>query len=122
VAQDEPREADNAGERVPIPEAERRERLTQLVLCRTKLSASEALLLREVFPAILVSHHDQVWNWVRRRALLDHEAEDLLQEAFFALHNHLLEHPGSRRSRSLRPPRADRRQPTPVSSAPMMPV
>ncbi|XYH94953.1 RNA polymerase sigma factor [Sorangium sp. So ce1128] len=43
-------------------------------------------------PPILASHHDQVWNWLRRRGLLDHEAEDLLQEAFFALHNHILEH------------------------------
>jgi hypothetical protein len=43
VAQDDPRAADNAGYRVPIPEAERRESLTQLVLCRSKLSAREAL-------------------------------------------------------------------------------
>jgi hypothetical protein len=62
VAQDEPRVADNAGKRAQIPEAERRERLTELVLCRTKLSASEALLLQEVFPKIFASHHDQVWN------------------------------------------------------------
>jgi hypothetical protein len=55
-----PPEADNAGKRARIPEAERREPLTQIVLCRTKLSASEALLLREVFPEILASHHDQV--------------------------------------------------------------
>src|SRR5262245_64065362 len=43
VEQDTPREADYAGKRVQIEEAERRERLTQLVLCRTKLSAREAL-------------------------------------------------------------------------------
>jgi DNA-directed RNA polymerase specialized sigma24 family protein len=92
VAQDERRAADNDGKRAQIPEAERRERLTLLVLYRTKLSASEALLLREVFPEILASHHDQVWDWLRKRGLSGHEAEDLLLEAFFALHNHILEH------------------------------
>jgi hypothetical protein len=51
-----------------------------------------ALLLREVFPEILASHYDQVWNQLRRRGLSGPEAEDLLQETFFALHNHILEH------------------------------
>jgi RNA polymerase sigma-70 factor, ECF subfamily len=92
MAHDERREADNAGKRTRSPEADRREKLTQLVLCRRKLSASEAVLLREVFPAIIAAHSDEVWNWLRRRGLLRHEAEDLLQEAFFALHSHILEH------------------------------
>ena len=84
--------ADNAGKHTRIPEAERQQRLTQLVLCRTKLSASEALVLREVFPEIMAAQHDEVWGWLRRRGLLSHEAEDLLQEAFLALHSHILEH------------------------------
>jgi RNA polymerase sigma-70 factor (ECF subfamily) len=84
--------ANNAGKRARIPEAERRDRLTQLVLCRSKLSASEALLLREVFPEIAASHRDQVWSWLRRRDVLGPEAEDLMQETFLALYNHILEH------------------------------
>ena len=58
VAQDDPRAADNAGQRVPLPETAHRESLAQLVLCRSKIEAREALLLREVFPEILASHHD----------------------------------------------------------------
>jgi len=57
-------------------EAERRERLTQLVLRRSKLSPDEAALLREVFPEIVAAHHDQVWNLLRKRGLDSHEAED----------------------------------------------
>jgi RNA polymerase sigma-70 factor, ECF subfamily len=92
VAQDDPRAADNTGQRAPLPETARRESLTQLVLCRSKLSAREALLLREVFPSILASHYDQVCNQLRRRGLLDYEAEDLLQEVFFTLHTQIVEH------------------------------
>jgi RNA polymerase sigma factor (sigma-70 family) len=92
VAQDERREVDDAGKRAPSPEAARQERLAQLVLCRTKLSASEALLLNEVFPTIVASHYDRVWNWLRKRGLPSHEAEDLLQEAFLDLHGYILEH------------------------------
>jgi DNA-directed RNA polymerase specialized sigma24 family protein len=92
VAQDERREVDDAGKRAPSPEAARQERLAQLVLCRTKLSASEALLLNEVFPTIVTSHYDRVWNWLRKRGLPSHEAEDLLQEAFLDLHGYILEH------------------------------
>ena len=57
MTQDEPRTFDKAGKRVCNPKVERQEKLTQLVLCRTKLSASEALLLREVFPEILAAHY-----------------------------------------------------------------
>jgi DNA-directed RNA polymerase specialized sigma24 family protein len=92
VAQDESRSADDAGTRVRSPEVERRERLAQLVLRRTKLSASEAVLLREVFPEILGAHHDQVWNRLRRRGLEGDEAEDLLQEVFLALYHRIVEH------------------------------
>jgi hypothetical protein len=92
VAQDDLQGADNTGKRAQISEAERREQLTPLVLRRSKLSASEALLLRKVFPEILALHQDQVWNRLRKRGLLDQEVEDLVQETFFALHNHILEH------------------------------
>ena len=92
MAQDKHRGADNAGKRTQSSEAERQERLAQLVLCRSKLSASQALLLREVFPEIVATHHDQVWSWLQRRGLSIHEAEDLLQETFLALHSNLLEH------------------------------
>jgi RNA polymerase sigma-70 factor (ECF subfamily) len=92
MAQNKPRETDNAGKRARIPQAERQERLAQLVLCRTKLSASEALLLQEVFPEIVAAHHDRISKWLRKRGLSTHEAEDLLQEAFLELHGRILEH------------------------------
>jgi RNA polymerase sigma factor (sigma-70 family) len=92
MAHDDPQGADNAGKRAQISEAERRDKLTPLVLRRSKLSASEALLLRKVFPEILASHQDRVWNRLRKRGLLDQEAEDLVQDTFLALYNHILEH------------------------------
>jgi RNA polymerase sigma-70 factor (ECF subfamily) len=91
VTHDQSRGAKDEGERAGISEAERRERLTQLVLRRSKLSPDEAALLRKVFPAIMDAHHDQVWNLLRKRGLSSHEAEDLRQEVFLALHNHILE-------------------------------
>jgi hypothetical protein len=60
MTQDRHQEADNAGKRARIPEADRQERLAQLVLCRSKLSARQALLLGELFPEIFAAHHDQV--------------------------------------------------------------
>jgi hypothetical protein len=65
VAQDETPEAQNARKRAGIAEAERRETLTALGLRRSKLSASEAVLLRKVFPDILAVHHDQVRDRLR---------------------------------------------------------
>jgi len=92
VVQYESSKAEGACEHADLPEAERRERLAQLALRRSKLSASEAVLLREVFPAIFDAHHDQVWNQLRRRSLDGEEAEDLLQEVFLALYGRILEH------------------------------
>ena len=89
--QHESRDASEAGERAGTSEAERRERLTRLVLCRSKLSPDEAALLRDVFPKIVAAHYDQVWNLLLRCGLDSHEAEDLLQEVFLALHRYLLE-------------------------------
>lgn len=69
----------------------RLEGLAQLVLCHTKLSASEAVLLRKVFPELYALHYGQVWNQLRRRGLEGPAAEDLLQEVFFLLHSEILE-------------------------------
>jgi RNA polymerase sigma-70 factor (ECF subfamily) len=92
VTQDESRGARDAGKRAGISEAERQERLTQLVLRRSKLSPDEAALLHEVFPAIVDAHHDLVRNLLRKRGLDSHEEDDLFQEVFVTLHNDLLEH------------------------------
>jgi len=92
VVQHETSGAEDAHEHGGRPEAERQERLAELVLRRTKLSADEAVLLREVFPAILDAHHDGVWSRLRRRGLEGEEAEDLLQEVFLALYRRSLEH------------------------------
>jgi RNA polymerase sigma-70 factor (ECF subfamily) len=89
--QHESREASDGGKRAGTSEAERGEGLTRLVLCRSKLSPDEAALLRDVFPEIVAAHHEQVWNLLRRRGLDSHEAEDLLQEVFLALHRYILE-------------------------------
>lgn len=91
MTQDESRGAANAGKRAGTLEAERREKLTKLVLRRSKLTPAEAALLREVFSIIVAAHHDLVWNLLRRRGLESHEAEDLLQEVFLALYNHTVE-------------------------------
>ncbi len=56
--QHESREASDAGERAGTSEAERGERLTRLVLCRSRLSPDEAALLRDVFPEIVAAHHE----------------------------------------------------------------
>jgi RNA polymerase sigma-70 factor, ECF subfamily len=91
VTQNESQGAAHAGERAGMTEAERREKLTQLVLRRSKLSPDEAALLREVFPEIIAAHHDLVWNLLRKRSLDSHEAEDLFQEVFLTLHKQILE-------------------------------
>lgn len=70
---------------------DRRERIAQLVLCRTKLTTREALLLREVFPEIVKAHHAQVVNQLRRRGLAREDFEDLYQESFITLRDHLVE-------------------------------
>jgi len=62
-------DGDNDKKRVRLSEAERREGLAQLVLCRTKLSKSEAVLFREVFSVIVDMHAAQVRRHLARRAL-----------------------------------------------------
>jgi RNA polymerase sigma-70 factor, ECF subfamily len=90
MTQDRHQEAASAGKRTRSLKEDRQERLSQLVLCRSKLSASQALLLREVFPEIVVAHHDQVWSWLERRGLSSDEVEDLLQETFLVLYSKIL--------------------------------
>jgi RNA polymerase sigma-70 factor (ECF subfamily) len=75
-----------------MSEAERQERLTQLVLRRSKLSPDEAALLHEVFPAIVDAHRPLVLSLLRKQGLESHEVDDLSQEVFVTLHNELLEH------------------------------
>lgn len=92
MAQNESPTSTHENERAGNSDEERQKRLTQLVLRRSKLSDDEAALLREVFPDILTTHHDLVWNRLRRRGLENHDAEDLQQEVFVALHTYILEH------------------------------
>ena len=72
-------------------EVERRERLNDLVLRRTKLSASEATLFREGFPEIFAAHHDAVWSALWKRGARDPELDDLVQDVFFAFFSQVLE-------------------------------
>jgi len=53
------------GDEARTATAGRHERLAELVLRRTKLSASEASLFREVFPAIFAAHYEAVWQALR---------------------------------------------------------
>ena len=67
------------------------QRLADLVLRRTKLSASEAKLFREVFPEIFAAHYDAVWSALRKRGARDPALDDLVQDVFFAFFSHVLE-------------------------------
>ncbi len=78
---------DDAG----ISKADHEERVTRLVLCRCKLSASEAALLRKVFPEIVRAHRRQVWAQLRERRIGRANVEDLFQEVFLSLHAAILE-------------------------------
>jgi RNA polymerase sigma factor (sigma-70 family) len=69
----------------------REERLAELVLRRTALSASEAELFREVFREIFAAHYDQVWRVVRRRGARDAELSDLVQDVFAAFYRQVIE-------------------------------
>jgi RNA polymerase sigma factor (sigma-70 family) len=69
----------------------REERLAELVLRRTALSASEAELFREVFRDIFAAHYDQVWRVVRRRGARDAELSDLVQDVFAAFYSQVIE-------------------------------
>ncbi|MCC6558659.1 MAG: sigma-70 family RNA polymerase sigma factor [Polyangiaceae bacterium] len=89
--QHERREESDASEPAGMSEAERQERLARLVLCRSRLSPDQAALLRDVFPEIVAAHHDLVWDLLRKRGLDGHDAEDLFQEVFLALHEGILE-------------------------------
>jgi RNA polymerase sigma-70 factor (ECF subfamily) len=73
-----------------LSEAERAERLTQLVLRRSQLTSEEEALLREIFPALMEAHLDTVWERLRRRGLQVADVEDLTQEVFLTLYPHLV--------------------------------
>lgn len=92
VAQNERQKAADNGALAGAADVNRHERLTRLVLRRSKLSDEEGALLREVFPEILATHHDLVWNRLKRRCLELCDAEDLQQEVFLELHSYILEH------------------------------
>jgi RNA polymerase sigma-70 factor, ECF subfamily len=91
LANDDDPKPKRPGGRARMSEAERREALAKLVLRRTKLTADEAALLREVFPLILASHFDQTWGQLRRRGLEETEARDLFQDAFLTVYRTILE-------------------------------
>jgi RNA polymerase sigma-70 factor (ECF subfamily) len=85
-----PRKASRRG-RSQATDKERREKLQRLSLCREKLSPEEAELLHEVFPDLFDAYCKPVWDYIRRRGLPSHDAEDLLQETFVLLHEHILD-------------------------------
>jgi RNA polymerase sigma factor (sigma-70 family) len=72
-------------------DAEDRQRLADLVLCRTTLTASEAALFREVFPEIFAAHYDAVWSALRKRGAREPALDDLVQDVFFAFFSQVLE-------------------------------
>lgn len=69
----------------------RREKLQRLALCRGKLSPEDAEVLHETFRDLFDAHSKFVWNLIRSRGLPLHDAEDLLQETFVLLHEHILD-------------------------------
>ena len=79
------------GDEARTADAERHARLAELVLRRTKLSASEASLFREVFPEIFAAHYEAVWQALRRRGARDPALDDLVQDVFFAFFRQVLE-------------------------------
>jgi DNA-directed RNA polymerase specialized sigma24 family protein len=92
VTQNERSERIDAGQRAGISEAELQERVTQLLQRRSKLSADEAVLLRNVvFPTIVKAHSAQVSKFLRSWKLERSEKDDLYQETFLTLHSYILE-------------------------------
>src|SRR5688500_20100479 len=86
------------------PEAakeERRAKRQRLALCKGKLSPEDAEILHEVFEDIFDDYSQLVWNYLRNRGIPDHDAEDLLQETFVLLHEHILEEGQDRKSTRL---------------------
>jgi RNA polymerase sigma-70 factor (ECF subfamily) len=86
VARGQTAEKGNAGKHAAMLEEERRERLTQLLLRRTRLSEDEAAELLALFPYIFRAHWPAVWGKLRGRALQRAEALDLVQDIFLELH------------------------------------
>jgi DNA-directed RNA polymerase specialized sigma24 family protein len=72
-------------------ENEAHERRLRLVLCQGELTENDAAQLRELFPAILAAHHDEVRRQLARRGLGSSEVTTLVEDVFFTLHDHILE-------------------------------
>ena len=70
------------GKRRPMPPAEQREALATLLQRRSKLSASEVELLREVFPAIMELHYQTIWAQIFRRVRDRARTDEVVQEVF----------------------------------------
>ena len=93
MAQDKNHKKANADEHAQSAEqAARQERLKQLMARRSKLTADEVALLREEFPTIIAPYRERVWKRLQRGNLNPHDAEEVRQEVFFALHKHLVEY------------------------------
>jgi RNA polymerase sigma factor (sigma-70 family) len=71
---------------------EQHRRLAQLVLRREKLTESETADLRALLPSLVSAHHPRLSNRLRKRGLTHEEAEDLVQETFWAFYQHTVEH------------------------------
>jgi RNA polymerase sigma factor (sigma-70 family) len=78
--------ADNGRKVRHLSAAERRERLAELVLRRTKLTRSEVALLREVFPELFTMYRPNVLTYLRRRRVPEADTNDASQDVFLALH------------------------------------
>lgn len=91
MAQDNSQKPANANKLTRISDPERLERIARLVQRRSELSPEEAALFREIFPDIVAAHHDLVWDYLRKRGLEKHDAEDLQQETFLLLYSHIVE-------------------------------
>jgi RNA polymerase sigma-70 factor (ECF subfamily) len=87
--EEDPDEDDDSSEDddspAPSPaEKKRRASLKKLLSIRRKLTKDEEAELREVFPLILRAHHPMLWSRLRRRGLLQQDAEDLVMATFHA--------------------------------------
>ncbi len=84
-------DGDDHRKRVRLSKAERRERLAELVLRRTKLSESEVALLWEVFPEIVVIYQGAVWRYLKRHGVDEEGAKDAAQDVFMSLHRKIVD-------------------------------
>lgn len=67
------------------PAAQINRKIAWLETFATALDARAIAVLHEVFPTIMERRYDRAWRRLRRKGLSEHEAEDVLQEAFTVL-------------------------------------